>query len=129
MQAATKPAVAELPQIFGISLFDALILYANVYLAKDVPVIGYQDVMVPLRDLEARLRKAGHQITQYEMEAALWSCVMLDEVAAEHGGPSHFWHPNGVSLKDYINKLIQHKQRDKYFDVIYSRVKGLKNAR
>lgn len=109
----SKPSREE---IFGISLYDFMVLYTNLYMAKNDKDIGYVDYETPMKLIEARLRKAGHQIKQSELEAALWACTLLDEAGK-------FWHPNGQKAKDFVTGLLHHKQAKKYYDEIYSQIK------
>jgi uncharacterized protein involved in tolerance to divalent cations len=108
-------------EIFGISMYDLMILYANVYMANKHPDIGYVDYEVPFRSLEARLRKAGTQIKQSELESAFWACIMMSE-----SGKPGFWHPNNVKVKEFVNSIIHYKQMSKYYDEIYSQIKEKK---
>lgn len=103
-------------ELFNVNLFDLVILFANVYMAKKDKDIGYVDIDVPFKNIEARLRKAGSQIKQKELESALWACVQMSENKG-------FWHPYDNSVKVFADSLLHHKQIRKYYDDIYSQIK------
>lgn len=103
-------------EIYGINLYQLLVLLANVVIAKDNKDIGYLDAETPLKDVYHRLEKHGVQIKHKELEAALWACVMADENEV-------FWHPENEKFSTFLYKLTNARKVDRDFNEIYSFLK------
>ena len=108
------PKINEIPSCFNIKLRDVLILYYNLYQAKNHPELGYQDADNQFTKVLRVLDLQEVQISHKELEGLLWASVQLDEV----GG--NFWHPAGVAPNVFITRMIHHKKFKFYFDKIYS---------
>lgn len=104
--------------MFGISLYNTVILYANLYRAKDHPDVGYLDCDRPSKEIAERLKISGFQLKQSELEACLWACTQLFEIG-------DFWHPAKVPLGVFINQIINPKRVQKHYDRVYSQIKEI----
>src|SRR6187551_71202 len=108
------PKKNEIPSSFDIKLRDVLILYYNLYQAKNHPDLGFQDSDNQFSTVLSVLDKQEVMISHKELEGLLWASIQLEEVG------SAFWHPAGVSANVFITRMIHHKKVKFYFDKIYS---------
>ena len=101
------------PNVFRVRMTEALILYYNMYAAASNPDIGYCDAEIKFSETVRKLNNFHIDLTKSELEELLWACTMQ----AEEG---LFWHPNKVKMRDFIYKILHHKQYKYYFDSLYN---------
>ena len=110
----------EVPAQFTIKFKDVLILYYNLYRAKELPELGFQDADNQFRYTLNMLERHSLVISHKELEGLLWACVQLDELAADYEVGEGFWHPEKSNVNTFIQRMLHHKQFRFYFDKIYN---------
>lgn len=108
--------MSDTEELFEVNLLQLLVLAANVVKARTLPdEVGYLDWDQPFFTFLNRLERRGATMKQSELESALSACNMLDECG-------EFFNVNSDDLDSFINKLMNHKRRRKYFDHVYNQV-------
>ena len=74
------------------------------------PLVGFEDVA---RDKAALLRALSSKVvTQDELESALWSSNLLDELG-------YFNHPDDISFDQFVTQFVSTGYKfDKFFNLI-----------
>jgi hypothetical protein len=101
---------------FGISvnLLDLVTLYVNLMLAKQHKEVGYQDINMSIKKLNFEMTQVKKWMKHSELESLLWACQQMDELGL-------FWNATeGVPFKTFVNKLLNYKQTELYFNEVYS---------
>lgn len=101
---------------FGISVnfLDLVTLYVNLMLAKQHNEVGYQDINKSVKKLNLEMQQIKKWITHKELEGLLWACQQMDELGK-------FWNASeGVPFKTFVNKLLNYKHTELYFNEVYS---------
>ena len=101
---------------FGISvnLLDLVTLYVNLMLAKQNPDVGYQDISKSIKKLNFEMTQVSKWMKHQELEGLLWACQQMDE-------QGKFWcAKEGVPFRTFVNKLLNYKQTELYFNEVYS---------
>jgi hypothetical protein len=98
----------------GVTFLDLVTLYVNLMLAKQDPNIGYQDINKSVIKLNREMTETSKWMKHQELEPLLWACQQMDE-------QGKFWcAKEGVPFRTFVNKLLNYKQTELYFNEVYS---------
>lgn len=107
----------KIPKRFSITLFAAMVLYFNLYRARKS--VGYSDPEHRFADLDKMLKNTKISLSRDEVESLLWNSVILHE-------QNEFWHPEDVTIDEFIRQVVRWVQHRVYFDKFYNFFRGLK---
>jgi hypothetical protein len=101
-----------LPKHFEISVSNLMVLYFNLYQAKNDPDIGFVDSDNSLGYIMRNIDDHKMTIKPHELESLLYACVLLAE-------KDSFWHPKHLKVDTFVSRVLHHQQLKFYFDKIY----------
>jgi hypothetical protein len=111
--------INAVPENLQIKIQDLMVLYVNLYLAKDEPTIGFQDCDNQFKYILKTISERTVTVRHTELESLLWACVNLEEMEVEGKLHGKFWHPHKSGVNQFIQRMIHQNTYKFHFDKIY----------